>query len=222
MKGKTAQRLVLVLAVVAALAPVAESAIVADVLRRGASDNDPPVMAPNPLGEDELCFADRTHEYNMIPEGIVGAGYVQVANNDKTVGDYALEITLLEDATVYLFLDNRLGYGETPGGDPNLPPDIHAAEMGWVAAMGFTDTGTDIGIDESGDGDINQWSSVYVLDATVGTIRLLQQNDVTNPGGRNMYGVAVAMSPSFLIMGDGWAAALESGTVRGMTEQEWE
>lgn len=222
MKAKNVGKIVLVFAVVVCAAQVSQAAIIGELHRHGGSANDPPQRAREPLDEDRLSFVDRTHEYNEVPEEIRGAQYIIVANNDKTVADYAIEVVLFHDATVYLFLDNRLGHGETPGGDPNLPPDIFSAEMNWVADMGFADTGMDIGIDESGDGSIDQWSSVYALDVSAGPIMLLQQNDATNPSGRNMYGVAVVMSPHFMITGEAWVEAIESGTVRGMTEDEWE
>jgi len=222
MRNTIAGVMVLTIVVVACTSQVASATIIDEVHRHGGSTNEAPQIARNPLGEDVLCYVDRTHEYNAVPEGILGLAYVKVANNDKTTEDYLLEIMLSQDATLHLLLDNRLGYGDTPGGDPNVPPDLDSAGMHWVTEMGFTDTGMDVGIDESGDGDIDQWSSVYALDVSAGTTKLFQQSDLTNPGDRNMYAVAVAMSPSFLITGDGWAAALDSGTVRGMTAREWE
>jgi hypothetical protein len=222
MKNKIAGKIVLLFVFTACAARLCSAAVIGEVHRRGGSANDPPRVAREPLNEDSLSFVDRTHEYNEVPEEIRGAQYIMVANDDKTVEDYAIEIVLSYNAKVYLFLDNRLGHGDIPGGDPNLSPDIVAAEMYWVVDTGFADTGLNIGIDESGDGDIDQWSSVYALEAPAGSVMLLQQNDPTNAGGRNMYGVAVVMSPHFLITGEDWAGAIESGTIRGMTEGEWE
>jgi hypothetical protein len=187
---------VLMLSVIAGTPPVSSAQIIDSVVRGGSSPHTPPVIAPNPLDEDELCFVDRTHQYNDIPIDLLGAEYVMVANNDKTQADYSLEITLFRTTVLYLFLDNRLGHYDFPGHDPFLDPDLLAAGMGWVYDMGFIDTGQNIGIDEEGDGDIDQWSSVYImdlphtLDLAGSTFTLLQQNDATNPGVRNMYGFA--------------------------------
>jgi hypothetical protein len=202
---------VLVLSVVAGTPHVSSGQIIGPVIRGGNSTNTPPVIAPNPLGEDELCFVDRMHQYNDIPIELLGADYVMVANDDKTQPDYSLQVILnpilcgCGTIKLYLFLDNRLGHHNMPGHDPLLNPDLMAAGMGWVYDMGFDDTGWNIGIDESGNGIIDNWSSVYIIDTyylmdlacyaalTDGTITLLQQND-PKPGGRNMYGVAAIYS----------------------------
>lgn len=175
----------------------AHAAIINSVSRGGTSENTPPVIAPNSLNEDELCYVDRTHKYSSVPTTLLGAEYVMVSNSDKTQADYSLDVTLSHDARVLLFLDNRLGYGSIPGGDPNLNPDLWAAGMGWVYDMGFMDTGMNIGIDEGGDGQIDQWASVYFKSVSYGTITLLAQNDVTKPADRNMYGVAALKKGAF-------------------------
>jgi len=69
--------------------------------------------------------------------------------------------------------------------------------MDWVNDLGFFDTGNDIGIDESGTGTIEQWSSVYVKCCTDGMITLYAQN---NGGSRNMYGVAVIPEPATIAL----------------------
>ena len=184
--------LVLVLALgLTILAPqTVQAQVIMLVIRGGSSTNTPPAIAPNPLGEDVLSFVDRTHQYNAVPADLLGAQYVMVANNDKVQADYSLDVELIESARLYLFLDNRLGHGATPGGDPALNPDLWSAGMSWVYDIGFADTGLNIGIDEGGDGQINQWASVYVKKVEPGLIRLYQQNDPTDPTYRNMYGVA--------------------------------
>ncbi|NIP51752.1 MAG: hypothetical protein GWN61_21340, partial [candidate division Zixibacteria bacterium] len=174
-----------------------QAAIINSVSRGGTSENTPPVIAPNSLNEDELCYVDRTHQYNAVPTTLLGAEYVMVSNSDKTQADYSLDVTLSQDARLLLFLDNRLGYGSIPGGDPNLNPDLWAAGMGWVYDMGFMDTGMNIGIDEGGDGEIDQWVSVYFKNVSAGTITLRAQNDFTKPADRNMYGVAALKHGAF-------------------------
>ncbi|MHC4535914.1 MAG: hypothetical protein ACYS6K_18345 [Planctomycetota bacterium] len=171
--------------------------IITLVVRGGSSTNTPPAIAPNPLSEDELSFVDRTHQYNAVPADLLGAQYVMVPNNDKVQADYSLDVELIESARLYLFLDNRLGHGSIPGGDPVLNPDLWSAGMAWVYDIGFADTGLNIGIDEGGDGQINQWASVYVKKVEPGLITLYQQNDPTDPTYRNMYGVAALKWRSF-------------------------
>lgn len=175
---------------------LAPAQIITGVSRGGTSENTPPVIAPNSLNEDELCYVDRTHQYNAVPLNLLGTEYIMVSNSDKTQADYSLDVTISQDASLFLFLDNRLGhYGASA--DPNLNPDLWAAGMSWVYDMGFMDTGMNIGLDEHGDGQINQWSSVYFKSVSASTITLLAQNDLTNPGNRNMYGVAALKRRAF-------------------------
>ena len=183
------KKLIYSILLMAVFAGSTHAQFISGVSRGGGSTNTPPQIAPNPLDEDELSFVDRTHEYNEIPEGMMGAQYVMVANDDKNPADYSLEVTIEQGATLYLFLDNRLGGA---AGGIGVDPDLAGAGMNWVADLGFTDTGDDIGIDESGDGDIDNYSSIFERSVSAGeSIVLGAQND---GGSRNMYGVA-ALGP---------------------------
>ena len=196
--------LALLLAVVAGIAPVTRAALITAVVRRnpdGNSGDTEPQIAPNPLNEDQLCYVDRTpattppggHQYNSIPAYLIGAEYVLTVNDDKDNGSHELDVTLSEAAIVYLFLDNRLqASGTGSGTGQGVNPDLSG--MPWVAALGFTDTGDDIGIDEAGDGDIDRWSSVFSKKFAAGTITL--KGDPQGYGG-NMYGVAVRFPKAY-------------------------
>lgn len=141
------------------------------------------------LAEDALSFMDRSHEYNNVPAFLLGADYVITRNNDKTVSDITVTTGIAVDATMFLFLDNRL-----------------SSIMPWVTTAGFVDTGFDIGIDESGDGDIDQTSSVWSKNVSAGSVVTYEQD---NGGSRNMYGIAaVARVPeptTLALMGLGLA-----------------
>jgi hypothetical protein len=147
-----------------------------------------PQIAPNLLEENALTFVDRTHVYADIPESILGAQYVMLANDNKNMSSYELDLTMSADATLYVFVDNRMG---SSGGGKDVDPDITG--MPWLNDMGFVDTGEDIGIDESFDGGINQYFSIYALSVTVGTITIYGN---TEGHGGNMLGVA-ALGPKF-------------------------
>ncbi len=178
------------LAVAMSAVSVSQGQFITGVERRnpdGNSGDTEPVISDTLLAEDSLCYVDRTHQYNEVPEILLEAEYIRTANDDKDNASYEMDVTLSQDVTLYLILDNRIpsGGGSGQGADP----DLAGAGMNWVADLGFEDTGLDIGIDEGGDGDIDRWSSVYAAPVSAGTITLLAQN--TNG---NMYGVA-AVAP---------------------------
>jgi hypothetical protein len=182
-------RLIYLLLLVAVCAGSAQAQFISSVAHRNTDGDAPeePEIAPNPLDEDELTFVDRTHQYNEIPEYLIGAQYIKTANDNKNVSGYELDVTMIGDATLYIFIDNRMGSSD---GGQGVDPDMSG--MAWVATMGFQDTGDDIGIDESGDGDIDQYSSVFSKQVLAGTTITLH-GDTEGHGG-NMYGVA-AMGP---------------------------
>ena len=173
---------------VALFAGSAKAQFITSVVSRNGGAPELPEIAPNPLAEDELVFVDRTHQYNDIPESILGAQYVKLANDDKGVSAYELDLTFAMNATLFVFVDNRMGSSD---GGLDVDPDISG--MGWLNDMGFVDTGEDIGVDEDGDGDIDQYSSIFSLGVTVGTVTIYGN---TQGHGGNMYGVA-ALGPRF-------------------------
>jgi hypothetical protein len=147
-----------------------------------------PVIAPDPLAENSVTFVDRTHVYADIPEFILGAQYVMLANDNKNMSRYELDLTFGMNATLYVFVDNRMGGA---AGGKGVNPNIDG--MAWLTDMGFVDTGEDIGIDESFDGGINQYFSIYSLSVTAGTITIFGN---TEGHTGNMLGVA-ALGPKF-------------------------
>lgn len=165
------------------------------------------VLVPNytvgVFGEDVKAMTDRVHEYNSasatvpLPSYLVGKEYVMIANNDRDNATYELDITISQHSLVYLLIDNRLGDGD------NTNPPNFTANMNWVAQElwlpvsingnlqnnpAFPDV---VGVDEGGDGSINQVSSVYLKLFPAGTFTLKQADN----GGRNMYGVVIAGVP---------------------------
>ena len=183
--SKKLMLLVLVFAVMAATVPAAQAQLITGVAHRNTDSDAPedPQIAPDPLDEGSLTFVDRTHIYVEIPESLVGAEYVLLANDNKNLSTYELDITLAKNATVYVFVDNRMG-GAAGGLD--VEPNIDG--MPWLGEMGFVDTGLDIGIDESADGSINQYFSAFALEVKAGTVTIYGN---TEGHGGNMLGVAV-------------------------------
>ena len=192
----------LALAISTVAAQVTSAATITGIQRRNSSNTYPEIAGP--LVEDALVFVDRTYEYEQIPEALVGAEYIKVANNDKKTQYYELDVTLSQDATMYLLLDNRLGHGSGQGGKSGLGwnPYLYSAGMDWVVLAGFVDTGDDLSVHEYGTSAAYRWMSVYAKDVSVGTIPLLQQYDASTDRGRdrNMYGVATVPEPTTLLL----------------------
>ena len=178
--------------VVCFVASIAQAGLITAIERRN-STNLPPQIA-GPLAEGSLCYVDRTaathgpggHQYKEIPAEFLGADYVMVANNDRTVATYELDVTLAKKAWLFLFIDNRIGDNVKTD-----PPNLSSAML-WVGTMGFVDTGKDLSIDEKGDGSIDNYFSIFAKEFSAGTITLKEQN----AGSLNMYGVAAIPEPA--------------------------
>jgi hypothetical protein len=121
----------------------------------------------------------------------MGADYIMLANADRTVANIEVDVTLAGPADLYLFIDNRVG-----DGNKDNAPTLGGGVMDWVAALGFVPTGDQVDADESGDGDIDNYSAVYKLSAADGTITLYEQNY----GNLNMYGVAATPEPATIAL----------------------
>jgi hypothetical protein len=169
-------------------ARVAQGQLITGLTRTNSTNGEPRVV-PEGLAVGSPVFVDRTHVYVELPESMVGLEYGMLANNDKTDPDFQLHVTLARSATLYLFLDNRIG-----DNNGDNPPALGGGVMQWVLDMGFTTTYEQIGIDEDGVGVPGRWFTVYRLQVPAGTTTLYEQN---NTGSRSMYAIAVwAPSPT--------------------------
>lgn len=161
--------------------------VISNIVRGGSPNTGmmlPPVVVQGGMNPGALTFVDRVHVYAPdVPTFLRGLDYVRSANDDRTVADYTLDVTLSVPSTLYLFIDNRVGDGSNA-----TPPTLGGTVMPWVAASGFTATTTQFGIDEGNDGTVNQFFTIYTRDVAAGTIRLFEQNQ----GTLNMYGLAAA------------------------------
>ncbi len=135
------------------------------------------------LGEDVTAYTDRLHEYNgdtqgqlnMAQLGLVGAEYVMIANDNRGVADYRLDVTVSALVDVYVFMDTRV------------------TQPAWLSAGGFVDTRKNLGIDENGDGVgpggsiQNRFNIWHKANVPAGTFTTNERGGT----GSNMYGVAV-------------------------------
>lgn len=159
------------------------------------------------FGDDVKAFTDRVHEWNAasttvaLPKYLVGGEYILNANNNRDNATLSLAVSVSVPSFIYLLIDNRLNDANA-GNPPNLGPG--SGKMEWVSvANGWTMAATgnnragnaaqpdEVGVDENGDGTVDNWSSVYRKEVGIGTATLLEFNEA----GRNMYGVVVQPTP---------------------------
>jgi hypothetical protein len=185
------KRMIYLILLIALFAGSSNAQFITSVAHRNTDSDapEPPQIAPDPLAEGSLTFVDRTHIYADVPPFILGAQYVMLANDNKNMSAYELDLTFAMNATLYVFVDNRMGGA---AGGKGVNPNIDG--MPWLTDMGFVDTGEDIGIDESADGSIDQYFSIFALPVTAGTITI---HGCTEGHGGNMLGVA-ALGPKLI------------------------
>lgn len=171
-----------------------------------------PFTVPS-FGENVPCFVDRAHRYSAvsatlpIPSYLVGADYIMSGNDNRDNAGYQLDISVSDAALVYMLVDNRLFDGAN-GDPPNFAEGIDP--IGWISAMTWLGTEgfqpvlnglnrtadptwpDEVGIDESSDGSINNWYSVYSKQVPAGTFSIYQADN----SGRNMYGVVIKRLPN--------------------------
>jgi|GEM_PF-5248281 len=160
--------------------------LVGGIARIG-SGNPTPALQRLAFNTGALAYVDRTHQWVVSAgvlnslQGLEGADFIQTSNDARgasaTEGLY--EITLLEESRVYLFLDKRF-YGEYA--------ELHQ----WMKTLGFTDSLFELGIDESGNGSIDQTADIYQTTLGPG---VYQFNGLATTGGMNNYGIAFSAIP---------------------------
>jgi hypothetical protein len=146
-------------------------------------------------------FVDRAHQYlgglgttPAVPAYLVGGDYIMSGNDNRDNAAYKLDVTIASAASVYMLIDNRLS--DTANG---TPPTFDATHMQWILDQGWVATNNgfnrtaniavpdEVGIDEGGNGDLNNWYSVYTKSYAAGTFSLFQPD----AAGLNMYGVVI-------------------------------
>lgn len=175
----------------------------------GLEGDDPGIVESAAYGEDALTFSDRTHEHNGaafdsisgeltvegdltvdLPNYLVGQSYVRFANNARDNADFVATVTASGPTHWYLLIDNRLD-GPNAARKDNASDPILGGTLQWIIDAGWERVNTGIspngqpdfvGVDESGDGGLNQFYSVYTL-AEPSTTVTINGNGI---GGTNM------------------------------------
>ncbi|MEM7385830.1 MAG: LamG-like jellyroll fold domain-containing protein, partial [Verrucomicrobiota bacterium] len=184
----------------------------------GLGGDEPAIIEFANFDEDALTFSDRTHEHNSaafdsgtgklsvggdlvvpLPDYLVGQSYVRFANNARDQGDYSATVTADAPAKWYLLLDNRI---DGPGGNAGSSNDsdpVLGGTFQWVIDGGWERVNTGIspdgqadytGVDEGGDGGLNQFYAVYTL-AEPSTSVTVSNNGT---GGSNMISLVAGVA----------------------------
>lgn len=151
------------------------------------------------------AMVDRNHRYvddpanNLpIPAYLNAAEYIMSGNDNRDNAGYRLDVSVSSAAIAYMLIDDRLLDANNAD-----PPTFDATHMQWILDQGWIATSSglnrfanpgvpdEVAIDESADGTINQWFSIYRKNFPAGTFSLLQADNA----GQNMYGVVVLPVP---------------------------
>ncbi len=179
------------------------------VVESGLDGDEPAVVENAAYAEDALTFSDRTHEHNGaafdsatgtlatggdlvidLPDYLVGQSYIRFANNARDNAEFEAVVTASGPAKWYLLIDNRLD-GPNAASKGNTEDPILGGTLQWVIDGGWQRVNTGIspggladyvGVDESGDGGLNQFYAVYTLPDASTTVTI-NGNGI---GGTNM------------------------------------
>jgi hypothetical protein len=169
-----------------------QAAFISNVTKVAGNAQVPTVVT---LAEGVAAYTDRTHVLVNIPEGIEEGELIQLSNDDKTAVPHQVDVTIDRLSVLYVGLDDRMT----------------SQPLSWMsnpAATGlptvFFDTGTQIDIDESNDGTINQTFSLWATIAPPGTYSLFEN------AAPNMY---IAFADNKLVPEPGTFALIGMGLI---------
>lgn len=197
------------------IASTGEVATIASVSEFGLADDTPAVINTDGFAEGALAYSDRTHVHQAaqfgedgilavdgatvvpLPDYLLGGQYVQFANDAREQTDYFATVTASQPTSWYLLIDNRLNGTAGDTSSPNsTDPDL-AGTLQWVLDDGWERVNTGISpdgqadytaIDESADGGLNQFFSVYTLPNPNNSVTV-RSNGI---GGSNMISLIAA------------------------------
>lgn len=158
------RKLILLMVLVLALSTVASATgIITAVDRSNGQDDGELDPLLGVLIENALQFSDRDYQLYDIPAGVLGSEYVLTFNSDKEDDDgpeldVSYMVTLAEDATIWMALDDRLtDSGEVESFFDHLKW-IELATYRMPCDIEWEDTGTAM---RSTDGDPDRTLSIY-------------------------------------------------------------
>jgi hypothetical protein len=150
---------------------------------------------PGALDLSALVYTDRPYTWLNIPPSLLRADYVQTANDDKINTAFSIDITLGQNANLYVFYDDRLLPGPS-----------------WLTST-FVNTGDHIFTNEAG---TSRPFTIFQREVGPGTVTLLS-NGTTNSNSSMYMIAAVAVVPepgSLALLGLGTFAILTYSGLR--------
>lgn len=176
--------------------------IITSVVRSGGATGGQPQIITGPslggLQENSRTYADRTYIWQNVPVELLGADYVKTYCDDKMASGVSYAVTLSQDATLYVLIDDRYIAGTgwrsfpyEPLIDPPFPWMLGSSAV-------FADTGLRLshtGYTVSSNCPYNGEFWVYAADVSAGTYTLGKSRDYESYiSSRTFYGIAaVAM-----------------------------
>lgn len=185
-----------------------------------------PLLGPSAAGALVYSFSDRNHVWTgygtgigsapnpaTFPSYLRGIDYIMTMNGNRdnvpttnTPSGFRMDVITSGPGTAYLFVDNRIGDGNALN-----EPTLSSPFVQWIISDGWTLVATGLipadylgsndilGIDESNDGTINQYLSVYSRPISGNSFSIYSFSGE----GLNMYGAAFALipEPSTLALG---------------------
>lgn len=211
------------------------------------------------LVDEAFSYTTRTHEWTAartdaggllntaatgtlqpFPAYLLNREYIQIANNNRAVTDYSLNMTFTAPVRAYLLMDNRQNGLATGGKANTTDPDL-TGQLAWVTADGWTRVNTGfmpngqadyLGIDEgatvaneaarthhdpgAGAG-LNNFFAIYTKTFTAGAKTGVAK--AIGNGSNNMYGVVIAAVPEPTAGLLAIVAAFAAGGLRRRTER---
>jgi phosphodiesterase/alkaline phosphatase D-like protein len=111
-------------------------------------------------------FTDRDYVFSSVPSSLVGATYIQTANDDKSISGLQVTFDINQECTVYVAHDDR--FSSVPS---------------WLST--WTNSGMGVLVSDGGSSGATLYSKVF----SAGTVTLYE--NTVNGQGNNMYNIVV-------------------------------
>ena len=198
---------------------------IADGVLFGAATNtfvDRNHMHADPAFDAAGTLSTTGAEIVPLPDYLVGNEYIRLPNDAKNNNPYSVTVTTDVVSEFFLLLDNRADGPANTATSPNSTEPVLGGTLQWVIDAGWERVNTGISpngqpdytsIDESNDGTLNQFFSIWVLTGTSATI----ERGVNG----NMHSMVIAPAPDPEAPISSFAAVPSTISAGGSAELVW-